>query len=490
MSIYCSHRSRMPQKPHSNSAVLVIDQGTHASRALLFALNGDALYESRCKIALRRHAPHQVEQDAQEILDSIQRVTRKCLDYVSAHGLSVVCAGLATQRSTVVAWDRETGQALYPALSWQDTRAQAIVNDLWPRAEHFKRITGLPISPHYGASKLNWLLNNVSEVIRAADNGCLAMGPLSSFLLFHLVREQPCVVDHGNAARTLLWNLSNRCWDPQLLQSFQINPVWLPETRPIRDDYGCLWNTGIPITAVNGDQAAALYGYGPIPPQSAVVNIGTGAFVVFDTRDKPTFHSKLLTGITDSDAHTGAYCLEGTVNGAGAALRWAREAWGPDVTACAAWDDVQHPPVVLNSVGGLGSPWWFADPRSGLHFDTTEVDRYDTKDRIASIMESIVFMISANLNEIQACGLDVKHLRVGGGLSRDATLCQRLSDLMGLQTSRATGPEITARGMGWQAAGYPQQFQALECELFEPRQDRHLEARFQRSMQMLRSYPP
>lgn len=480
----------MPQKPRSNSAVLVIDQGTHASRALLFALNGDALYESRCKIALRHHAPHQVEQDTQEILDSIQRVTRKCLDYVSAHGLSVVCAGLATQRSTVVAWDRETGQALYPALSWQDTRAQAIVNDLWPRAEHFKRITGLPISPHYGASKLNWLLNNVSEVSHAAEKGHLAMGPLSSFLLFHLVAEQPYLVDHGNAARTLLWNINSRRWDQHLLQAFEIDRGWLPETMPIRFEYGRLRNTGIPITAVNGDQSAALYGHGPSSPQSAVINMGTGAFIVFDTRDKPTFHAKLLTGITDSDARTGAYCLEGTVNGAGAALRWARESWGVNIDGFSNWDEVKHPPTVVNSVGGLGSPWWFAGSDSGVHFDPAEIDRFDTRDRIAAIMESIVFMISANLHEIQNSGLDIQQLRIGGGLSRDAGLCQRLSNLMGLRVSRSTEPEITARGIGWQAAGYPQQFQSTECQQFKPRPDKHLEARFHRSMQLLRSYTP
>jgi len=480
----------MQQKPHSNSAILVIDQGTHASRALLFALNGDALYESRCKIELLHLAPFQVEQDAQEILDSIRQVTSKSLDYASAHGLAICCAGLATQRSTVVAWDRETGRPLFHALSWQDTRAQAVTNDLYARADDFKQITGLPISPHYGASKLNWLLNNVSEVTHAAQDDRLVMGPLSSFLLFHLISERPCVVDHGNAARTLLWNINSRRWDPHLLQVFEIDPRWLPETMPIRCAYGRLRNTGIPITAVNGDQAAALYGYGPNGQQSAVINIGTGAFVVFDTRDRPTFHSKLLTGITDSDAHTGAYCMEGTVNGAGAALRWACEAWGIDISARAAWAGVKHPPIVVNSVGGLGSPWWYADPKSGLHFDTTEIDRYDTRDRIASIMESIVFMITANLHEIQACGLDIQHLRIGGGLSRDAALCQRLSNLMGLRASRSTEPEITARGMGWQAAGYPQQFRSTECQHFKPRQDKHLEARFQRSMQLLRSYPP
>ncbi len=225
-----------PSRP--KTAILAIDQGTHASRALLFSSDGHALFKHRCKIGLTRVGPHRVEQDPEEIISSLREVIRLARGYAARHRLEIRRAGISTQRSTTVAWDKTNGKALYPALSWQDTRARAYLTGLEDSVDEIKTLTGLQISAHYGASKLRWLLENVPEVTTAAKSDRLCLGPLSSFILHRLIEKHPLVVDHGNASRTLLWNIRTCQWYPQLLEYFHISSEWLPSSRPIRSELG------------------------------------------------------------------------------------------------------------------------------------------------------------------------------------------------------------------------------------------------------------
>ena len=314
-----------PSRP--KSAILAIDQGTHASRALLFSGEGRVLFVHHCKIGMTRRGPHRVEQDPEEIISSLQEVIREARGYASTHKLDIRRAGISTQRSTVLAWDKKSGEFLYPALSWQDTRGHHYLDDIRGKADEIKLLTGLQISAHYGASKLRWLLENVPDISAAAASGRLCLGPLSSFILYKLVEKHPFVVDHGNASRTLLWNIRACQWEPRLLEFFRISPEWLPKVCPIRSDYGCLEGTNIHVCAVNGDQPSALFGQGPVPPQGAMINLGSGAFILFDTETRVITHPRLLSTVSDSDHRSCRYCLEGTVNGAGTSLQWAEKTW-------------------------------------------------------------------------------------------------------------------------------------------------------------------
>ena len=474
-------------KYHERSAILALDQGTHASRAALFNSRGEVLFAHQSEVKLYRRSQYAVEQDANEILRSVGEVIQTARTYADTHGLLIRYAGLATQRSTVVAWDRAMGHPLYSALSWQDTRGRAFVDRLSVSHEEVQLRTGLQLSAHYGASKLRWLLENVPDVVQAAHSQRLAIGPLSSFLLFHLLEHQPFIVDHGKAGRTLLWDITTRRWDPNLLQDFAINPDWLPQSWPIRAEFGRLLGTDILLSAVNGDQAAALYGHGPPSPETAIINIGTGAFVTINTNYRPVYHRRLLAGITDSDHHRCEYSLEGTVNGAGAALQWAQNAWSINRSIpCRGLDEID-PPIFINTVGSLGSPWWQDGGAPRLIGLSPEDCRHQPARCIAAVIESIVFLLLVNIEQILNVKLEIKKLIVGGGLSHCDMLCQGLADLSGLSVFRSNNAEITARGIAWLAANRPENYSPVPITNFEPRHNPKLEKRYRKAITLLTS---
>ena len=228
-------------------------------------------------------------------------------------------------------------------------------------AEKIKELTGLQLSPHYGAGKLRWYLDHLPGAKQAFNEGYLAFGPLASFLLFHLLQDQPLLVDHANASRTQLWNLQTRDWDPWLLDLFGIPLETLPSCRPLCHNYGFLRVTDIPLTAVNGDQTSAIYSLGQPRQDTAIVNIGTGAFILLPTGTELMRQPALLSGLARSTENWGEHIIEGTVNGAGAALDWAARQWDlPNITThLSTWlSREDEPPLFINTIGGLGSPWW------------------------------------------------------------------------------------------------------------------------------------
>lgn len=467
---------------------LVVDQGTHATRAFAFDEDGRIRASAYAPIALDRYSADKIEQDPAEILNSMHRVVGKVLadETVQRHG--VARAGMATQRSSVVPWDRESGIALAPVLSWQDRRAAAWLAQFEGQAAAIKARNGLPLSPHYGASKLRWLLDNVVEVRAARQEGRLALGPLASFLLFHLVRDQPFVVDDANAARTQLTNIDTRDWDPWLLDLFGVPQKLLPACRPIESKYGVMEAPGIgteiPVTAVNGDQNAAVYSLGGPEPGTAIVNLGTGAFVLMPTGAQRVTHPGLLSGLASSDGHTGDYTIEGTVNGAGAALSWAAERWEiADIPEhLDEWlQRAAEPPIFLNAIGGLGSPFWRAGPEPAIIGDGAPWQA------VVAVAESILFLLQANLNAMRSVGLAVERIQIGGGLARTDGLCQRLADLSGAVVYRPAETEATARGIAWLAAGRPSHWPQAEPGMtFDPRPNPGLVERYERFRQEMK----
>ncbi len=467
------------------SLILVIDQGTHATRALVIDEEGRIRTSSFCGVSLQRLGPDRVEQDAEEIAASVAYVVKDVLASEKIRGLPVVAAGMATQRSSVVAWDRETGKPLAPMLSWQDRRAADLLRNLSASAGRIREITGLPLSPHYGGSKLRWYLEHVPEVRRALYAGRLALGPLASFLLFRMLQGQPLVVDHANASRTQLWNLARRGWDPWLLNLFAIPRETLPECKPIACDYGTVLGTGIPMKAVNGDQNAAIYSLGRPRHGTAIVNLGTGAFILVPLGDGLIRHPRLLSSLASSGLDWNEYTIEGTVNGAGAALSWAEEHWSiPDITLhLPGWlEQVMEPPVFLNTIGGLGSPWWKPGPAPVLVGDGTP------EERAVAVVESILFMLQANLEEMENAGVKVDRIQISGGLSQLSDLCQRLADLTGLTVYRPPETEATARGAAWIAAGRPRHWPKQgRGRVFHPHPDDALTARYCRFRHLIES---
>ena len=467
---------------------LAIDQGTHATRAVAFDAQGRIVAHSTSAVALQRSGRMHAEQSPDEILDSLRDVLRALFGHPEVAAGRIRAAGLATQRSSVLAWERATGRALSPVLSWQDTRAADALRALEPHRTEIKQRTGLPLSAHYGAGKLQWLLRSDANVAAARGRGELLIGPLAGFLLHHLLAGHVNVIDHANAARTLLWNLQEHDWDDRLLELFDVPRDLLPACRPTLAAYGLTRHEGIPVTAVNGDQTAALYAHG-IPATNTIrVNIGTGAFALATTGDECPVHPQLLAGLACSSAREAGYFIEGTINGAGAALQWMADrlrlsGWE---SALPAWlDSVDAPPVFLNTVGGLGTPWWRPGPEPAfLDIGTTPAPAQ----AMAGVVESIAFLIAANIELLLAHDPRLERIRVSGGLAKMDSLCRKLASLSGLVVERPVETEATARGIAWLAAGRPGDWQQpVPAAHFEPGSDAGLGSRYRRFLEALDS---
>lgn len=460
--------------------LLALDQGTHASRGLLIDTRGQIVFKSQRSVALHRRDARRVEQDAAELLASVRAVVREAGAYAASVGATIAASGLATQRSTVVAWDAQSGAPLFSALSWQDTRASDHLDVLQDDQAGVILRTGLRVSPHYGASKLSWLLDEVPAVREAAATGRLRLGPLAAYLLFHLLEGQPFYCDAVNASRTLLFDLERGDWDPELLRRFGLRREWLPECRPVIDDYGQLCDIDTPLRAVTGDQNAALCAEGEPSPREVRVNIGSGAFVVAPLGAEARRSPPLLTSLIWSNNEGARYLLEGTVNGAGAALDWTRQRWDlpPPEQALVTWPECPFDsPIFMNTVGGLGSPWW----RSGLEPRWLAAPAGTMPAcQTAAVAESILFLIQANLEVMSKAGLVFDALRVSGGLAALDGLCQRLADLSGYRVARSPTTEATARGVAWLVAGRPPGWGQHEDQRFDPQPAAALRDRYTR----------
>jgi glycerol kinase len=466
--------------------ILAIDQGTHATRALLFLPQGELVKQFHQDIHLKRIDNQRVEQDPLDILGSCGYVIREALGYAAEHGFTIQSAGLCTQRSTVVAFDRKTGTPLSTALSWQDTRGKALTDSLSAMALHIEKTTGLPLSPHFGASKMRWLLEQ-QKLRPGKEAGWLCIAPLAAYLVFQLTDAERVLVDLANGARTQLMDWRTGDWAPELLTLFGIPVEVLPTCRPMRSDFGRLRIGKIPLMAVNGDQGAALLARGPLTPGEACINIGTGAFVAAVSQ-WPI--SGLLFSQIDAGEGRDWFACEGSVNGAGAALAWLAEIIKePNLTFhLDTWlEQCADPPIFLNYIGGLGSPWWRSDVESRFLDVSMDQALADPIGAACGVAESILFLLKSNLDHMQNTGLKITHLRVSGGLSQIHNLMRRMASLCQIPIHLDTIQESSSMGIAWQASGALQPWPSGSDKIFRPHSDINLQKRYGRFIEALGS---
>jgi glycerol kinase len=376
--------------------------------------------------------------------------------------------------------------------SWQDRRAHEWLRQFEPKAEEVHRRTGLFLSAHYGASTLRWALENIPAVRQALAAGTLCWGPQASFLVYRLTAEQAMKADPQCAARTQLWNIHARDWDPQLLELFGIPVGHLPRSVPTRHRYGTLLvgELAVPLVAVNGDQSAAVFAFGWPEEDSAYVNVGTSAFIQRAVTEEPPYAPRSLTGIILDDGERTVYTLEGNVNGAGTALEWLRTAQGitDAIERLPEWLAAPcEPPLFLNGIAGLGGPFWKPDFPSRFVFDPGFAGEGEPWHKAVAVVESIAFLLQANIDEIGKYVPPARRIRVSGGVSRFDGLCRRLASVSGLPVHRRDDAEATARGIGYLAAGMPERWNdAASEEVFAPEADEALRQRYGRWRELMR----
>jgi glycerol kinase len=353
--------------------LLGIDQGTTSTRTIAFNLGLKPLAAASRPLTISHPRPGWVEQDAEEILESVVATVAEVIDVCG--GLeAVVAVGWANHGEMVVAWDAESGQALGPAIVWQCKRSESVVERI--RAAKLEpdicSRTGLPLDPYFSAGKMTWLLAENEAVRAARDTRRLRFGTVDAWLTHHLAGVSRS--DHSTASRTQLFNLQSLQWDHWLLEVFGI-PEWtLPEIVPSVEDLGVLrharWQGDLPLRAMICDQQAALAGHACFAPGALKATCGTGVFVLANAGDQvPHMDGSILATVawSLSDGSV-AYALDGGVFSAGTLVNWLRDGLGIVASAeemeAQAWSVPDDGGVLtLPALAGLGAPWWRPEVR-------------------------------------------------------------------------------------------------------------------------------
>jgi len=397
----------------------VVDQGSTSTKCALCDASGVA-YSEVSEPTPRKLRDGRIEVDAEEIAAGVIRL----LDRVLASG-PVAAIGVTCQRSTCLVWDRHNGNAITPALSWQDTSQTSRIEALADHAEGVAEKTGLRLSPHYAAPKLAALLDDLPDGRERAQRGEIVFGTLDAFLL-HRLTGTPAT-EPGHAGRTLLYNLSQGTWDTELCELFGVPQQGLPDLRASAGNWGSY--RGIPITAVAGDQQAALIGHGGWDGGTVATHFGTGAFVLASTGPRPRRDDRLLSAVVASTGAGRRFQLEGSVNSAGATVDWACKLTGEKLGG---WIDRRIEPEalpwVVPALAGLGAPWWRPRARGvvrGLDLATRG------SHLVGGALFGIAMRVIDNLEALADAGIAFDTVRLSGKMTRLKGLVGLISDASG-----------------------------------------------------------
>jgi glycerol kinase len=462
--------------------LLTIDQGTSSTRATIFDERGQVV--CRAQEEFTQHFPHDgwVEHDALEIWRGTLSLCKAALDQGKITHHDIAAIGITNQRETVVLWDRVTGEPLHRAIVWLDRRTS-------PQCDQLRRAgaepliqekTGLLIDPYFSATKIRWLLDHIPGARARAERGELACGTIDSFLLWQLTDGTVHATDPTNASRTLLFDIHSLTWDDELCALFDIPLSILPEVRPTSGHFGTtdpsLFGSPIPITALVGDQQAALVGQGCLIPGTGKCTYGTGLFLVVNTGTSPvTSHHRLLTTVGYHLKDEVTYALEGSSFVAGAALQWLRDGLKlfdhASATESLAADATRlGRTYFVPAFSGLGAPYWDPDARGALLGITRDTSVADV---VAAALLSVAYQTRDLVEAMQHDGAEqITSLRVDGGMVQNGWFMQCLADVLNIPVTRPAIHETTSLGAAYLAGLSVGIFSSLEQIVALWREDR------------------
>ncbi|MEM7780001.1 MAG: glycerol kinase GlpK [Pseudomonadota bacterium] len=440
--------------------ILVLDEGTTSTRAMLFASDGVLVASAQEEVT--QHYPRSgwVEHDAAEIWDK----TLHCaLDVIpKAGGAAMIAAiGITNQRETVVAWDRETGEPLTKAIVWQDRRTEPFCEKLREGGHEtsVQAKTGLLLDPYFSGTKMRWMLDNVPSVKAALEAGTLAFGTVESWLVFKLTGGARHITDASNASRTLLLALDGPGFDDGLCELFGVPKTALPEVTDMAGALGetevSLFGREIPITGLAGDQQAATIGQACLATGETKATYGTGAFVLTNQGSAvPRSENRLLGTILTQINGQRSYAIEGSVFVAGSLVQWLRDSLGIVETASETEALARSIPdsggvTIVPALSGLGAPHWNAEARgviSGLSFASGKAEL------ARAALEAMAHQTHDLAEAFAADGTGWETLRIDGGMAANDWMAQDLADMLGVVVERPGFIETTALGAAMLAA--------------------------------------
>jgi glycerol kinase len=417
--------------------VLAIDQGTSSTKALVVSDGREVLGEGNAPVHPRAGAHGAVEQDPEELFQSIVDAGRAALQDA---GASVAAVGLANQGETVLRWDRESGRPLGSALSWQDRRAVSVTRELEPQADRLTELTGLPLDPYFAAPKMTWLRRELGDegVVTTVD-AWLNQRLAGAF-----------VTDAATASRTMLLDLESAAWSEEACSLFGLDPAEQPEIvdcdAPVGETE--VFGDPLPVTGLAVDQQAALFAESCFEPGEAKCTYGTGAFILA-TAGEQVVHSRARLAACVAWRLGGAttYCLDGQVYSAGSAVSWLEQL--ELVSGAAQLDEIgaaETEVLFVPSLAGLGAPFWAPEARGGWLGLSLATSRDD-------LVRAVIWGIAAQVTSLaKAMGGDIgrplERLRVDGGLTRSAALMQAQADLLRAPVELYPSADATALGVG------------------------------------------
>ena len=445
--------------------VLAIDEGTTSARAIIFNHSGQIVSVGQKEFEQIFPRAGWVEHDAVEIWESVREVIGQALSKASINRHQLSAVGITNQRETAVVWDKNTGEPVYNAIVWQETRTQKICDELAgdEGPDRFKDICGLPLATYFSGPKVKWILDNVEGARAKAEAGDLLFGNMDTWVLWNLtggVNGSVHVTEPTNASRTMLMDVRELQWDDSMCEVMGIPKSMLPEIKSSSEVYGKASRESLlidtPIAGILGDQQAATFGQACFEKGNAKNTYGTGCFMLMNTGQEAVFSENgLLTTVCYKlgDQPT-VYALEGSIAVAGSLVQWLRDNLrmfdsAPEIETLATSVEDNGGAYIVPAFSGLFAPYWRPDARGAL----VGLTRFVNRGHIArAVLEATAYQTREVLDAMNAdSGVPLTELKVDGGMTANETLMQFQADQVGVPVIRPVVAETTALGAAYAA---------------------------------------
>ena len=440
--------------------ILALDQGTTSSRSVIFDQDGNMISISKQEFGQIYPKPGWVEHDPLEILESQLNTIKEAVAKAGIDYSEIVSIGITNQRETVIVWDKDTGKPIHNAIVWQCRRTADICRDMKSSGmeEYIRNNTGLVIDAYFSATKLKWILDNVSGAREKALSGKLLFGTVDTWLLWNLTGGKCHMTDYTNASRTMMFNIKDIRWDKDILKELDIPLQMLPSVHPSSHIYGAtrsdLFGVSIPIGGIAGDQQAALFGQTCFKEGEIKNTYGTGCFILMNTGRTPVISQNgLITTLCATDKEI-QYALEGSIFSAGSVVKWLRDKLHLISSSEESEQFAKDVPdtngvVFVPAFVGLGAPYWDMDARGTILGITEGVN---AKHIVRAALESIAWQ-SVDVIRLMEKESNVKvpKLKTDGGTSANDFLLQFQADVAHVTVERPLIREITALGAAYLA---------------------------------------
>ena len=444
--------------------VLAIDQGTTSSRAIVFDHSGQIVATGQKEHEQIFPRAGWVEHNPIEVWNNVRAVVAEALSGASINHQQIAAVGITNQRETTVVWDKNTGEPVYNAIVWQDTRTAKIVDELGGGdQDKYKARVGLPLATYFCGPKVKWILDNVEGARERAEAGDLVMGTMDTWVLWNMtggVDGGVHVTDVTNASRTMLMDLKTLSWDADIAADMTIPMSMLPEIKSSAEVYGVGRAAGllpdVPIAGILGDQQAATFGQACFEPGMAKNTYGTGNFMLLNTGEAivPSTNGLLTTVCYKIGDKPAIYALEGSIAVTGSLVQWLRDNLkmfnsAPEVEELASTVEDNGGAYFVPAFSGLFAPYWKSSARGAL----VGLTRYVNRGHIArAALEATAYQTREVLEAMEAdSGVKLAELKVDGGMTMNETLMQFQADQLGVDVVRPVVAETTALGAAYAA---------------------------------------